>query len=308
MKKVNYGHDAMAEESATVFNGNTNDDKYNAVADCPMSEKAIAYAFEELEPADIPGLRRHLTTCRYCADLIQDLRTADRESRVQFNRSLNISPALSDAIRRSGKRSWIPRIRMPDFSLSSVYPKIIGAFATACLVLIIVQYSLQDPRQIESYQPPAQKTVPVEKKATTADKKTTIAKYSKNRSKNDNSVNAITVKDRNFIDPFQPFVEDGSSPSPVRRKRTKRLPVTPLEKLDFSQLKLVGIVLSASGNKAMVEDAAGKGYVLQVGTYVGRNSGRVARILNNKVIIEEEVEDDHGKIFVQTRELKLNNP
>jgi Tfp pilus assembly protein PilP len=34
----------------------------------------------------------------------------------------------------------------------------------------------------------------------------------------------------------------------------------------------------------------GKGYVLREGTYVGRNSGRVARIIKEKVIIEEEIE------------------
>jgi len=74
----------------------------------------------------------------------------------------------------------------------------------------------------------------------------------------------------------------------------------------LSQLKLVGIILSATGNRAMVEDAAGKGFVLREGTYVGRNSGRVTKILKEKVIIEEEIEIDDGQIIILERELNLN--
>jgi type IV pilus assembly protein PilP len=56
----------------------------------------------------------------------------------------------------------------------------------------------------------------------------------------------------------------------------------------------------------MLEDAAGKGFVLREGTYVGRNSGRVTKIMKEKVVIEEEFEDTQGKIVIFTRELKLN--
>ena len=55
----------------------------------------------------------------------------------------------------------------------------------------------------------------------------------------------------------------------------------------------------------MVEDAAGKGFVLREGTYVGRNSGRVTKILKEKVIIEEKLKDLYGKIYVAEKELRL---
>jgi type IV pilus assembly protein PilP len=82
--------------------------------------------------------------------------------------------------------------------------------------------------------------------------------------------------------------------------------LTPLEKLDFSQLKLVAIILSDKGNNAMVEDASGKGYVLKEGTHVGINSGKVSRILKDKIIIEEKLRDPYGKIYVAQKELRLN--
>jgi type IV pilus assembly protein PilP len=55
-----------------------------------------------------------------------------------------------------------------------------------------------------------------------------------------------------------------------------------------------------------VEDPSGKGYVITVGTYVGSNFGRVTRILKDRIIVEEEVEDFFtGKMKLQPVELRL---
>jgi type IV pilus assembly protein PilP len=112
------------------------------------------------------------------------------------------------------------------------------------------------------------------------------------------------------IDPFAPLFRD----TPVaalgigKGKREKREPVTPIEKVDLSQLKLVGIIRSPRGNKAMVEESTGKGYVITEGTYIGNNSGSVAEILRDRIVVQEEIEDIMGKITVQKRELKLPKP
>jgi type IV pilus assembly protein PilP len=117
------------------------------------------------------------------------------------------------------------------------------------------------------------------------------------------------------LDPFEPlFAKGGSGTSTVagdsrptiRQSRISRL--TPLEKLDISQMKLVGIISLASRSMAMVEEASGKGYVVRKGTYLGVNSGQVVDITRNRVVIEEEVENFLGKIVVRTRELKLQKP
>ncbi|MBW1840493.1 MAG: pilus assembly protein PilP, partial [Deltaproteobacteria bacterium] len=55
----------------------------------------------------------------------------------------------------------------------------------------------------------------------------------------------------------------------------------------MSQLKLVGIIQAESGNRALVEEASGKGYVISKGTYIGTHTGRVDRILPHGVIVDE---------------------
>lgn len=117
------------------------------------------------------------------------------------------------------------------------------------------------------------------------------------------------------VDPFEPpFAKGGSgaqavaedSRPTVRQSRLSRL--TPLEKLDIGQLKLVGIVSMAGRSMAMVEESGGKGYVVRKGTYMGVNSGQVVEIARDRVVIEEEVENFLGKVVVRTRELKLQKP
>lgn len=109
------------------------------------------------------------------------------------------------------------------------------------------------------------------------------------------------------VDPFEPLFRE----KPVlakKKRREKRRPQTPLERIDISQLKLVGIILASSGNRALVEEASGKGYVIRKGTYIGTNSGKVVKIKKETVIVEEEIEDVTGKIAVRKREIKLPKP
>jgi len=113
---------------------------------------------------------------------------------------------------------------------------------------------------------------------------------------------------RGKIDPFKPLFQEKAEPAaPVRKKvKKKRIPLTPLQKIALSQLRLVAIVVSATGNKALVEDPSGKGYIIAPGTYVGKKFGRVKKILKDRVLIEEEVEDlFSGKIKPKIVQLKL---
>jgi type IV pilus assembly protein PilP len=111
------------------------------------------------------------------------------------------------------------------------------------------------------------------------------------------------------IDPFEPlFKEQKAIAQAPKEKRQKRIPRTPLERIDLSQLKLVAIVLAASGNRAMVEEASGKGYILSTGTYIGTNAGKVVKIDKDQVIVAEEIEDVMGNVKIRNTELKLPRP
>ncbi|MDI7258740.1 MAG: pilus assembly protein PilP [Thermodesulfobacteriota bacterium] len=99
-------------------------------------------------------------------------------------------------------------------------------------------------------------------------------------------------------DPFKPFIQL----TPVR-ELSRTTPVTPLQKYDISQLKLVAIISTPEGNVALVEDSAGKGYFVKKGTEIGRNDGKVTRILKDRLIIEEIYQDIWGK--TKTDEVSL---
>lgn len=113
------------------------------------------------------------------------------------------------------------------------------------------------------------------------------------------------------INPFAPLFKDQGPPELAdtsKGKRLKRHPQTPLEKVALSQLKLTAIIRSSSINRGLVSDATGKGYVVQPGTYIGLNSGKVVQIERDRIVIEEEYEDLNGEFKIHNSELKLQKP
>ena len=88
-------------------------------------------------------------------------------------------------------------------------------------------------------------------------------------------------------DPFKPFILASAAteeaPTVVRRQ------LTPLQKMPLSEIQagLKAIIWGQLGNKALVEDATGKGYVVQEGTYVGQHDGIVKKIYQDRIIVEE---------------------
>jgi type IV pilus assembly protein PilP len=102
-------------------------------------------------------------------------------------------------------------------------------------------------------------------------------------------------------DPFKPFIQL----TPVKGY-SKSVPLTPLEKYEISQLKLVAIIAAPEGNIALIEDSGGKGYFLKKGTGIGKNDGKVKKILEDRVIIEEVYEDTFGQKKVNEISLFLH--
>ena len=109
-------------------------------------------------------------------------------------------------------------------------------------------------------------------------------------------------------DPFKPLFQARAEPAapPEEEVKKVRLPLTPLQKIALSQLKLVGIIVSPTGNKALVEEPSGKAYIITKDTLIGQNFGRVTKILQDRIIVEEEIKDlITGKTELQTTELTL---
>lgn len=123
---------------------------------------------------------------------------------------------------------------------------------------------------------------------------------------------ARLYKPEGKIDPFEnPFkvsapqetvqqAEDKNKPERVRQ--------TPLERIDLSQLTLVGVIKFTSGYQAIVEEQSGKGYVIKKGTYIGTNYGQVADIQDDRIVVQEKVKDLLGKYQDRKSHLKFQKP
>ena len=94
-------------------------------------------------------------------------------------------------------------------------------------------------------------------------------------------------------DPFRPLASKAKGAAARPREN-----LSPLERFELGQLKLVGIVWDIKESRAMVEvldpDKATRGYTLKVGTPIGPNEGKVKAIKRGEVVIEEFYADFFG--------------
>ncbi len=91
-------------------------------------------------------------------------------------------------------------------------------------------------------------------------------------------------------DPFRSLYKNMSG-----EKEKPGGPLGPLQKYEIDQLKLIAVITGLAQPKAMVTTPDGKGHVVKLGTRIGKNFGRVARIKNGEVIIAEDYRDTNGR-------------
>jgi type IV pilus assembly protein PilP len=107
-------------------------------------------------------------------------------------------------------------------------------------------------------------------------------------------------------DPFKPLVVEKPETPPSKPKQALEAVsegATPLERMDLAQMKLVAIIWNVSVPKGMVEDGTGKGYILSIGTPIGKNQGKITQITPQGVVVSERYEVSSGKF--RTREVTL---
>ncbi len=111
------------------------------------------------------------------------------------------------------------------------------------------------------------------------------------------------------LDPFISPIAKATKKETTKKGKKKRITrkLTPLEKLDLSQIKLVAVITmkSRKRNVAMVQESSGKGYMVKVGTYIGTNSGRIIKIQNDRIIIKEQIRNFNGVLEDQLKTMKL---
>lgn len=112
---------------------------------------------------------------------------------------------------------------------------------------------------------------------------------------------------KSMIDPFAPLIQEKKeTPVPEIKKPAKPQRIlTPLEKMELSQIKLVAVVIMGDRKIAMVEEATGKGYEVGIGTYMGKNNGRVIDITFDTLVVKEITTDYKGNQTERLQEIKI---
>lgn len=110
-------------------------------------------------------------------------------------------------------------------------------------------------------------------------------------------------------DPFKPLIVEKTEAASAQSKplsiEAGLESATPLERMDLAQLRLVAVVWNISDPKGMVEDSTGKGYILSIGTPIGKNKGKVTQIISSGIVVTERFEDSAGKFKSRQVTLKL---
>jgi type IV pilus assembly protein PilP len=95
-------------------------------------------------------------------------------------------------------------------------------------------------------------------------------------------------------DPFRSFLGtggdggDGGDDSPR----------TPLQRYELDEYRLVGIIWGVDRPRALVEDPNRVGHVMEIGTYIGKNWGKVTQITSTEVVVTEEYQTIDGELVV----------
>ena len=100
-------------------------------------------------------------------------------------------------------------------------------------------------------------------------------------------------------DPFQP------SRISLESKGGEKTQPLPLEQFEINEFELVGIISGPGVKKAMVQDPTGKGFMVQVGSRIGKKGGKVTRVADKELIIEEPYQDFLGRKTSRKTALKI---
>ena len=104
-------------------------------------------------------------------------------------------------------------------------------------------------------------------------------------------------------DPFEPFIK-----SDRKSSESDLAAVPPLQRYELAELRFVGVIWTAKGARALVEDIEGKGYSVIVGTRIGRSGGVVTRITDGQLFVGEVSREPTGAKVVREVSLKLQTP
>jgi len=101
-------------------------------------------------------------------------------------------------------------------------------------------------------------------------------------------------------DPFRTFEMEEKS-----RMALLGADTGPLQQYDVQQMQLLAVVWNTGQARALVQDPAGKSYIIASGTRIGKNQGRVTTIDDNLVVVNETYVDFLGQETTKDIEMRI---
>jgi type IV pilus assembly protein PilP len=102
-------------------------------------------------------------------------------------------------------------------------------------------------------------------------------------------------------DPFLSFVREATP----QQGKAELAALPPIQRYELGELKLVGVLWTKKGAKALVEDAEGKGYSVTTGSRIGRSGGVVTRITEKELFVREEYVGYQGEKLFRENTMQL---
>ena len=170
----------------------------------------------------------------------------------------------------------------------------INAFVwIACLILVSVLAGCANEYQIEPYDYKAEyERVSKTKSTESKTKEIDITDIAQRRS--NYRYSAVGKKD-----PFRNYFGDMAS-----LNKEKKI-VSELQNFDVTDLRLSAIIYGITDPKAVVIAPDGKSYIVKNGSFIGKNWGKISRILPDKLDIVETYKDPLGRKIINKLYLEL---
>jgi len=180
-----------------------------------------------------------------------------------------------------------------------------AGIALLCLplwVLLGCGEKVEDAPTVSAYEQARKASAKSKKKKKVAKKKPAVKQGSAATAKAD-----FGVTDEAFVydpttrrDPFHSFALDSAGDNDDATRG-------PLEYFDLAQLDLAAVILSEENPQALIYDPSGRGYIVGLGTAIGKRQGRIISFGDGSMTVQETHVDYSGIRTARNVELKIRH-
>lgn len=139
---------------------------------------------------------------------------------------------------------------------------------------------------------------PVQNKPTPQPKPKVVTKAEP--AKSEETVAEYVYSPSGMRDPFVPLLQVRT---PV--KGEEAVPLTPLQKFDLPQFRILGIIVGKGDPTAMIAAPGGQSFIVRKGMKIGKNNGVITKITADGIYVQEKYFDFSGAVRVNEQVIKL---